>query len=73
MAPPGIQPNEGASEEALAYTFTVNGERLYAWGWNWAPLDHLYGRAMPERYEHFLALARDAHVNLLRVWGGGLL
>src|SRR5438132_4375635 len=28
---------------------------------------------MPERYERLLALARDAHVNLLRVWGGGLL
>jgi beta-mannosidase len=68
-----LLPNEGAPEEALAYTFAVNGKRLFARGWNWVPLDHLYGRPMPERYEHFLQLARDAHVNLLRVWGGGLL
>jgi beta-mannosidase len=25
-----------------------------------------------ERYDHLLTLARDAHFNLLRVWGGGL-
>jgi beta-mannosidase len=68
-----LLPNEGAPEEALAYTFVVNGVRLFAKGWNWVPLDHLYGRPMPERYERFLTLARDAHVNLLRVWGGGLL
>jgi beta-mannosidase len=68
-----LLPNEGAPEEALAYTFAVNGERIFAKGWNWVPLDHLCGRLMPDRYERFLTLARDAHVNLLRVWGGGLL
>ncbi len=68
-----LLPNAGAPEEALAYTFAVNGQRLFARGWNWMPLDHLYGRLMPERYERLLSLARDAHVNLLRVWGGGLL
>jgi beta-mannosidase len=68
-----LLPNEGAPEEALAYTFAVNGERLFARGWNWVPPDQLYGRLMPERYERLLTLARDAHVTLLRVWGGGLL
>jgi beta-mannosidase len=72
-------PNEGAPEAdgplpgALPYTLTVNGERVWARGWNWVPLDHLYGRETPERTERFLRLARDAHVNLLRVWGGGLI
>jgi beta-mannosidase len=68
-----LLPNEGAPEDALPYTFAVNGERLFARGWNWVPADQLYGRPMPERYERLLELARDAHVNLLRVWGGGLL
>jgi beta-mannosidase len=65
--------NEGAPEEALPYTLAVNGERVWIRGWNWVPLDHLYGREAPERYERFLRLAREAHVNLLRVWGGGLI
>jgi beta-mannosidase len=65
--------NDGAPEEALAYTFAVNGQRLFAHGWNWVPQDQLYGRLAPERYERLLTLARDAHVNLLRVWAGGLL
>lgn len=66
-------PNEGAPEDALPYTLAVNGQRVWIRGWNWVPLDHLYGREMPERYERFLQLARDANVNLLRVWGGGLI
>jgi beta-mannosidase len=65
--------NEGAPEDALPYTLVVNGRRIFMKGWNWVPIDHLYGRAMPERYEHLLRLAHDAHVNLLRVWGGGLI
>lgn len=66
-------PNEGAPEDARPYTLAINGERVWIRGWNWVPLDHLYGREMPERYERFLRLAREAHVNLLRVWGGGLI
>jgi len=65
-------PNEGG-EEALPYTLEVNGQRLFSKGWNWAPQDQLYAREAPERYERLLQLARDAHVNLLRVWGGGLI
>lgn len=66
-------PNEGAPEGALPYTVAINGERVWLRGWNWVPLDHLYGREMAERTEHFLRLAREAHVNCLRVWGGGLI
>ena len=65
--------NDGAPEGALPYVVEVNGRRIFLKGWNWAPIHQLYGREMPERYERWLGLARDAHCNLLRVWGGGLL
>jgi beta-mannosidase len=73
--------NDGA-KDALPYTFQVNGRRMFARGWNWVPMDHMYGRdhgdAAPaqhpvkDRYRRALNLAAHAHCNLLRVWGGGL-
>ncbi|MGW0086723.1 glycoside hydrolase family 2 protein [Streptomyces sp. NPDC003393] len=68
-----LAPNDGAPKDALPYTLTVNGRRLYANGWNWVPLDAQYGVPRPAKLAHLLDLARAAHVNLLRVWGGGLL
>jgi hypothetical protein len=42
-------------------------------GWNWCPIDALYGVPRPEKLAHLLELAAAAGVNLLRVWGGGLI
>jgi len=65
---------DGPRADALPYTFEVNGKRLYAKGWNWVPVDAMYGRGdLSERYSELIELAREAHVNLLRVWGGGLI
>lgn len=66
-------PNEGAEATARPYTLVVNGRRIYIKGWNWVPLDVLYGVPRPEKLAHLLGLARQAQVNLLRVWGGGLI
>ncbi|MEV7990600.1 hypothetical protein AB0O67_01435 [Streptomyces sp. NPDC086077] len=68
-----LRPNPGAPADALPYTLEVNGRRLYTKGWNWVPHDILYGAARPGRLDHLLTLAADAHVTLLRVWGGGLI
>jgi len=65
--------NEGAPASARPYTFVVNGRKVYVNGWNWVPLDVMYGVPRPQKLEHLLRLARRAQVNLLRVWGGGLI
>jgi beta-mannosidase len=51
----------------------VNGVRAPIRGWNWCPIDPLYGVPRPEKLRRLLELASRAHVNLIRVWGGGLL
>ncbi|NLI01396.1 MAG: hypothetical protein GX446_18110, partial [Chthonomonadales bacterium] len=66
-------PNYGAPSDALPYTLEVNGRKVFVKGWNWAPVDQLYGRIKEDRYRHAIRLAKDANCNLLRVWGGGLL
>ena len=65
--------NELAEPEALPYTLMVNGRKIYIKGWNWVPMDALYGVPRPEKLERLLTLARQANVNMLRVWGGGLI
>ena len=68
-----LVPNEGAPAAARPYTIEVNGRQIYATGWNWVPLDVLHGVDRRDALRHLLRLAEDAHVNLLRVWGGGLI
>lgn len=65
--------NEGAGEGALKYTLEVNGKKIYIKGWNWVPIDVMYGVERPEKLERLITLAKRANVNLLRVWGGGLI
>jgi beta-mannosidase len=54
-------------------TFVVNGVPVPVKGWNWVPIDALYGVPRPAKLAHLLELAASAGVNLLRVWGGGLI
>lgn len=66
-------PNDDATKDAIPYVIEVNGVRMFVKGWNWAPIDQLYGREHRDEYTHAVRLAANAHCNLLRVWGGGLL
>jgi beta-mannosidase len=68
-----LVPNESADPNALPYTFSVNGRKVYIKGWNWVPMDVMYSVPQPAKLERLLMLAKRAHVNLLRVWGGGLI
>jgi beta-mannosidase len=68
-----LRPTEGGPEGALPYTVVVNGRPTWIRGWNWVPMDAAYGVPRPERLRHLIELARRANVNMLRVWGGGLI
>ncbi len=54
------------------WTLRVNGRPVYARGANWVPASILPGEVREEDYHHLLTLARQANMNMLRVWGGGL-
>lgn len=65
--------NAEAESTAAPYCLLVNKTPIYIKGWNWVPMDVMYGVDQPEKLNHLLELAKDAHVNFLRVWGGGLI
>lgn len=54
-----------------AMTIEVNGRNIFAKGANWIPCDALPARQTDEVYAELLHSAAAAHMNIIRVWGGG--
>jgi beta-mannosidase len=54
------------------WTLHVNDRPVYCRGANWVPADLFPGRVRGTDYRALLGLARQANMNTLRVWGGGL-
>ncbi|CAM3012908.1 glycoside hydrolase family 2 protein [Rariglobus hedericola] len=51
-------------------TLELNGRRIFARGTNWVAPEIFTGVITADTYRPLLELARDAHMNLLRCWGG---
>ncbi len=56
----------------MSHAFEINGQMIYAKGANWIPDDVFIPRVTPERYRARVQQAVDSHMNMLRVWGGGI-
>ena len=54
-----------------SFQFVVNGVPLYAKGANWIPADSFPTRVSESRLEWLIRSAAEAHMNMLRAWGGG--
>jgi beta-mannosidase len=54
-----------------SFKFVVNGKDIFAKGANWIPADALPSRWTRARIAGLLDSAVQAHMNCLRVWGGG--
>lgn len=59
-------------EEGETFTFEVNGEKVFCKGANWIPMDSFLPRVKKEDYNKLLNMAKEANLNMLRVWGGGI-
>ena len=54
-----------------SFTFVVNGVPVFAKGADWIPADSFPTRITDAHLEYLIKSAVDAHMNMLRVWGGG--
>ncbi|WP_313030497.1 glycoside hydrolase family 2 TIM barrel-domain containing protein [Soonwooa sp.] len=59
-------------EKGKSFYFKVNGKLLYIKGSNWIPADSFLPRITKEKYHKLIADAKDANMNMIRVWGGGI-
>ncbi|GIO86943.1 beta-mannosidase [Paenibacillus faecis] len=55
-----------------SFAFVLNGVKIYAKGANWIPADHMIGAIPEERYRELVELSVLGHMNMLRVWAGGI-
>jgi beta-mannosidase len=55
------------------FRFVVNGKPIYAKGSNWIPIDALNAGGTYEQTENLIKLAANAGMNMMRIWGGGML
>jgi beta-mannosidase len=59
-------------EIGTSFYFEVNGQPLFAKGANYIPQDVFLPRVKPRQYRDLLIASRDAGMNMMRVWGGGI-
>lgn len=53
------------------FRFLVNGIPIFAKGADWIPSDSFVTRTTREDLDFYIQSARNANMNMLRVWGGG--
>jgi beta-mannosidase len=54
-----------------SFEFVVNGISVFAKGADVIPFDSFPNRVTPEIHRNILQSAREAHMNMVREWGGG--
>jgi beta-mannosidase len=59
-------------EFGKSFEFVVNGIPVFGRGANWIPADIFPTRITKEKYKNLLTSLRDANMNMVRVWGGGI-
>ncbi len=64
-----IQENDSIGQ---SFYFTVEGKPTFMKGANWIPADVFLPRISKEKYKSLLVAAKEAGMNMLRVWGGGI-
>jgi beta-mannosidase len=55
-----------------SFIIEVNGTKIFCKGADWIPSDSFLPRIPASTYGTLLRLAKDAHMNMIRVWGGGV-
>ncbi len=59
-------------KDGKSFFFCVNGHPMFAKGANYIPDDALLPNITEERIKRMFADVKDANMNMLRVWGGGV-
>ena len=61
------------NEEFSGFELRVNGVPVFCKGANWVPSEPFPSAEDNEKITEILVLAKEANLNMLRVWGGGIL
>ncbi|WP_345989663.1 glycoside hydrolase family 2 protein [Chryseobacterium sp. Chry.R1] len=67
-----IQLVQEKDEKGKSFYFKVNNQPLYIKGTNWIPADSFSPRITKEKYQKLIKDCKEANINMIRVWGGGI-
>ncbi|MBQ9508265.1 MAG: glycoside hydrolase family 2 protein [Bacteroidales bacterium] len=67
-----IELNIAADSIGRVFEFLVNDQPVFMKGVNWIPADFFPTRIKEEQYRWLLQSCKDANMNMIRVWGGGI-
>jgi len=66
-----VELRRAADQWGKSFEFVVNGIPVFAKGADVIPFDSFPNRVTPQVHRQILESARDAHMNMVREWGGG--
>ncbi|HLG02389.1 MAG TPA: glycoside hydrolase family 2 protein, partial [Bacteroidia bacterium] len=55
-----------------SFSFVLNDRPVFIKGASWIPADNFLPRVTTEKYYMLLKGAQESHMNMMRVWGGGV-
>lgn len=67
-----IELNTAKDSIGSAFEFLVNGQPVFMKGVNWIPADFFPTRIKDDKYRYLLESCKNANMNMIRVWGGGI-
>lgn len=71
----GLRKLELVKEKDLfgeSFYFKLNGKPVFMKGANYIPQDNFVSRTKRDEYDKLIIMAKEANMNMLRVWGGGV-
>lgn len=71
-APPFATLIQQKDPDGMSFYFEKDGKPVYCKGANWIPADIFLPRVTRSTYRKLLLRAKEANMNMLRVWGGGV-
>lgn len=72
VAPVKVELVQQPDDKGSSFYFNINGKPTYMKGANYIPSDAFVTRMTKNDYRKMLMMAKDANMNMLRVWGGGI-
>lgn len=66
-----VELNRDTDQWGENFQFRINGQPIFAKGANWIPADSFVERVTEDTLEFYIRSAKEANMNMLRVWGGG--
>ena len=63
---------ELVNDDKKTFRFIINGKPIYVKGANWIPAHSFLPEVDEKTYRRLITNAKNANMNMLRVWGGGI-